>query len=140
MARTSGIAYWVDEAWRRAARARLKELGWKQVDLAREARVKPNTITTLLEGGEGGTSTHVHLPRIHAALGWPKPNPPLHPERVRRRRRGVADVHGPVDTDERRSRRARAAEFVTLALELERLSPAGFDKAIREIRRLLKIR
>lgn len=81
MARDKGISYWVDEDWRIAVRARLAELDWSAKDLATAAKVGEGTISELLGGKRPG---NVNLPQIHRALGFPPPNPPLHPAHIRR--------------------------------------------------------
>lgn len=74
MARKSGTSYVVDDAWRKRVEDRLAEKKWKRADLVRESRLGKSTISELLNG-----KLHecVGLPRIHKALGWDPPLPPV---------------------------------------------------------------
>lgn len=74
MPRKNGTTYVVDDAWRKRVKEQLVQLGWRKADLSRESRVPKSTITELLNGT---TSECVALPRIHKALGWNPPLPPI---------------------------------------------------------------
>lgn len=66
--------YVVDGDWRIRVEKRLVEKGWSRADLARESRVGRSTITDLLNGKQDHC---VGLPKIHKALGWDPPLPPI---------------------------------------------------------------
>ncbi len=66
--------YVVDGDWRNRVEQRLVEKGWSRADLARESRVGRSTITDLLNGKQDHC---VGLPKIHKALGWDPPLPPI---------------------------------------------------------------
>lgn len=70
-----GIAYPVDDAWRRRVIERLREMGWTNARLAREARCPRSLLTELLRLDDRGARRHQtpYLPEIHKALGWPEP-------------------------------------------------------------------
>lgn len=74
MARKKGTSYAVDETWRERVEARLVERKWSRADLAREAGIGRSTISDLLNGK---TNECVDLERIHRALGWDPPLPPI---------------------------------------------------------------
>lgn len=66
--------YVVDNDWRNRVEKRLLEKGWSRADLSRESRVGRSTITDLLNGKQHHC---VGLPKIHKALGWDPPLPPI---------------------------------------------------------------
>jgi transcriptional regulator with XRE-family HTH domain len=66
--------YVVDDDWRNRVEQKLVEKGWSRADLARESRVGRSTITDLLNGKQHHC---VGLPKIHHALGWDPPLPPI---------------------------------------------------------------
>lgn len=72
MARKSGSAYPVDEAWRERVEHAMaaRDPKWTRADLARESGLSPSTISDLLNRN---TNECVGLPEIHAALGWLEP-------------------------------------------------------------------
>lgn len=74
MPRKAGTSYVVDATWRKRVEERLTEKGWKRADLVRESRVGKSTISDLLNGK---TNECVGLPKIHKALGWDPPLPPI---------------------------------------------------------------
>lgn len=74
MARGKSHRYVVDDVWRSRVEGRLAERGWTRADLARESHVGKSTITDLLNGKQDHC---VGLPRIHKALGWDPPLPPI---------------------------------------------------------------
>ena len=74
MPRNKGTSYVVDPDWRKRVELRLVEKKWTRADLARESRVGKSTISDLLNGK---TNECVGLPKIHKALGWDPPLPPI---------------------------------------------------------------
>lgn len=76
-ARRQGPAHPVSTEWKRAVRARIKELGMEQNELARRLGCAQSSLATLL-GPVARQSSLV--PAIHAALGWPAPGVPVGPD------------------------------------------------------------
>lgn len=79
-----GIAYPVDDAWRRRAIARMEELDMTRAGLAREAHCPRSLITALLSFTPGPNQRNQtpYLKEIHKALRWPPPQPALAPGEV----------------------------------------------------------
>lgn len=69
-----GTTHVVDDDWRKRVETRLGELGLKRADLARQSGVGRSTISDLLNGV---TNECVGLAKIHKALGWDPPLPPI---------------------------------------------------------------
>ncbi len=74
MPRKKGGSHVVDDTWRKRVEKILEDRGWSRADLARESGVGRSTITDLLNGR---TNECVNLDKVHKALGWDPPLPPV---------------------------------------------------------------
>ena len=74
MARKGGTSYVVDDAWRKRVEVRLLEKKWSRADLSRESKVGKSTVSDLLNGR---TNECVDLAKLHKALDWAPPLPPI---------------------------------------------------------------
>ena len=74
MARRKGVTHAVDDTWRDRVEVALERKGWSRADLARESKVGKSTISDLLNGQ---TNECMDLKKIHKALGWDEPLPPV---------------------------------------------------------------
>lgn len=69
-ARTSGVAWPIDDAWKWAVRNELRRLGKRRADLARWLGVPDAAVALMFV-----QDTSRLVPMVHELLGWPPPTP-----------------------------------------------------------------